>query len=67
MPILQASQEDYGMFEHFKRFPWVLDAHRCTGVDDLLADLSERVIAPSEAKARALTPRASPSRPDGRR
>jgi len=50
-PLLLASAEEYGMFEHFKRYPWVLPIHRYKDLDDLLKSLPEKVIAPIEAKA----------------
>jgi hypothetical protein len=42
------------MFEHFKRYPWVLAIHRYRDLDDLLSSLSEKVIAPAEAKAKEI-------------
>lgn len=53
-PLLLASDYEYGMFEHFKRYPWVLEAYRYTDVDELLACLEDKVIAPAERRARAL-------------
>jgi uncharacterized protein YjbI with pentapeptide repeats len=53
-PLLHARSKEYGMFEHFKSFPWVLEAHRYTTVDRLLASLKEHVIEPAEQKAREL-------------
>lgn len=47
LPLLQAGQPEYGMFEHFKRFPWVLDTLLYDGVDDLLARLPQRMEAAS--------------------
>src|SRR5207244_6533957 len=38
-PLLLASQREYGMFEHFKRYPWVLKEYRYTSADSLLAAL----------------------------
>ncbi|HEX8072593.1 MAG TPA: hypothetical protein VF546_21775 [Pyrinomonadaceae bacterium] len=55
-PLIQAAQQEYGMFEHFKRYPWVLAAHVYESSDKLIAELCEKVIAPAEAKARALRP-----------
>jgi hypothetical protein len=51
-PILFASANEYGMFEHFKRYPWVLKIHRYNNIDDLLKSLGEKVIAPAEEKAK---------------
>ena len=53
-PLLLASQQEYGMFEHFRNFPWVLEEVLYDDQQTLLAELSERVIAPAEAKAKEL-------------
>lgn len=47
-PLLQASADEYGMFEHFKNYPWVLEIHRYNDLNDLLKSLGEKVIAPAE-------------------
>ena|ERR1039458_447952 len=54
-PLLLASQRGYGMFEHFKRFPWVLDPYLYDDQDRLLAAITEKVIGPAEAKAKEQT------------
>ncbi len=51
-PLLLASQQEYGMFEHFRSFPWVLEEVLYDDQQTLLAELSETVIAPAEAKAK---------------
>jgi hypothetical protein len=56
-PLLLASQREYGMFEHFKRFPWVLEPYLYQDQTDLLASLTEKVIGPAEAKAKEQTGR----------
>ncbi len=53
-PLLLASQQEYGMFEHFRRYPWVLEEVLYDDQQTLLAELSGRVIAPAEAKAKEL-------------
>ena len=53
-PLLQASAGEYGMFQHFKSYPWVLELHRYVSLDDLLESLEQKIIAPAEAKAREL-------------
>ena len=64
-PILLASQQEYGMFEHFKRYPWVLEAVLYDDQAALLAELREKVIEPAERLANAAvsssraTPRSS--------
>ena len=54
-PILIASQHEYGMFEHFRHFQWVLPPFIYKDQDCLLEVLLEKVIAPAEAMARART------------
>jgi hypothetical protein len=41
-PILQASEMEYGMFEHFKRYHWVLPTYKYLNLDDLLKYLKTR-------------------------
>lgn len=54
-PLLLASQHEYGMFEHFKHYPWVLKMYLYRDKDELLASLTAAVIEPAEAKANELT------------
>ncbi len=56
-PLILSGQREYGMFEHFQRYPWVLPIHEYDSQDQLLAELSEKVIAPAEAKVIELRPR----------
>jgi uncharacterized protein YjbI with pentapeptide repeats len=50
-PILLVSQEEYGMFEHFRRYPWVLEPVLYEDEAQLLSVLERSVIGPAEAKA----------------
>lgn len=54
-PLLLASQEELGMFDFFRTFPYMLDTHRYTDPTMLLAELENSVIAAAEAKAKELT------------
>jgi uncharacterized protein YjbI with pentapeptide repeats len=56
-PLLLSSQREYGMFEHFTRYPWVLPIVCYEQQDDLIEALPEQVIAPAEAKAKELQKR----------
>ena len=53
-PLLMASAKEYGMFEHFSRYPWVLETYTYKSTGQLIANLNEKVIAPAEAKAKEL-------------
>ena len=53
-PLLLHTTVEYGMFEHYKRYPWVLEVYKYNGEDDLLRSLEEKVIAPAEAKVSVL-------------
>lgn len=52
--LLDASAREYGMFEHFKQYPWVLEPYRYEDLDDLLSNLAEQIVAPAEAKAKEI-------------
>jgi hypothetical protein len=54
-PLLQMGQEPWGMYDHIKRYPWVLEIYQYDDLDDLLGALKEKVIAPAEDKAKELT------------
>ena len=45
------------MFEHFKRFPWVLEPFLYADQDQLLASLDSHVVGPAEKKAKEQTGR----------
>jgi uncharacterized protein YjbI with pentapeptide repeats len=47
-PILSSGAREYGMFEHFKRFPWVLPLVRYRGPHDLIAKLRDDIITVAE-------------------
>jgi uncharacterized protein YjbI with pentapeptide repeats len=53
-PLLLASQREYGMFEHFKRYAWVLPAAVYESQDELLASLEQKVIVPAETKLKEI-------------
>jgi hypothetical protein len=55
-PLMTSSDYEYALFEHIRRFSSVLEEYEYDDLDDLLAALSDKVIAPAEAKAKELTP-----------
>jgi hypothetical protein len=56
-PLILNSQGEYGMFEHFTRYPWVLPIYRYMDEANLLQSLQEKIIAPAEQKAKELAKR----------
>lgn len=56
-PLLLSSQREYGMFEHFPRYPWVLPIYHYHDVGELLHSLKEYIIDPAEQKAQELEKR----------
>jgi hypothetical protein len=42
-PLLLEGSAEYGMFEHFKRYPWVLETYRYASSERLIAGLGEHV------------------------
>ncbi|MBD2752617.1 pentapeptide repeat-containing protein [Spirosoma validum] len=47
-PLLLASQNEYGMFEHFRRYPWVLNTYLYDNIDNLINSMEESIIQPIE-------------------
>jgi uncharacterized protein YjbI with pentapeptide repeats len=47
-PLLLSGQHEYGMFEHFRQYPWVLEPILYEDQKTLLAQIGEKVIAPAE-------------------
>ena len=56
-PLLHSSDREWGMFGDLLDYPTVLEPHRYDSVDQLCADLPERVIAPAVQKAEEITAR----------
>jgi hypothetical protein len=54
-PVLLEGQRGYAMYVDLKRrYHWVLEPYCYASPERLIADLSEQVIVPAEAKAREL-------------
>jgi uncharacterized protein YjbI with pentapeptide repeats len=53
-PLLQDSTKEYSMFEHLKRFPWVLPPYHYKSTKAIIASLKQEIIAPAELKAKEL-------------
>jgi len=54
VPLLQVSDHEYGMYEHFISFPWVQPIYHYHDLDELLHSLYEHIITPTEKKVREL-------------
>ena len=55
-PLLEADRIEYGMFEHFRRYPWVLEVVTYSDEDALIHLFDSKVIAPAEAMAISARP-----------
>jgi hypothetical protein len=49
-PILQQDHEPWAMYDHIKRYPWVLELCRYPALDEFIPRLREGVISPAEMK-----------------
>lgn len=52
-PILLASAPEYGMLDHIRNYPWVLETYQYQSPEALLTSI-ETIITPAEAKAKEL-------------
>jgi uncharacterized protein YjbI with pentapeptide repeats len=50
LPILKAGSTEYAMFEHFKRYPWVLPVSEYGDSTELLDSLGRAIIERAEAR-----------------
>ena len=53
-PIIHSSQIEYGMFEHFQSYPWVLPIHKYDSQQLLIDSIHESIIEPSEQKVKEI-------------
>jgi hypothetical protein len=51
-PLIVIPQEEPGMFDFFRRYPWFLQPYRYESEVRLLANLEKSVVDPAEAMAR---------------
>ena len=58
-PILCAPQREYSMFEHWRRYPWVLPEFSYESLDHLMGNLEEKVIRPARTRLELMSPQAS--------
>ena len=56
-PMLEGGSRAYAMFKDYWKFDWVLPVYRYEGLEALVTQLAEKVIAPAEAKIKALQER----------
>jgi hypothetical protein len=49
-PLILTSQAEPGMFDFFRRYPWVLEPYPYDSQERLLANLKKGVLDPAEAK-----------------
>jgi hypothetical protein len=56
-PLLEGASQPFAMFKDYWKYDWVLPIYWYEGLEPLLATLAENVIAPAEARAKALEER----------
>lgn len=49
-PLIQTGKQEYAMFEHFRRYPWVLPIVEYANENDLIERLDADVVAPLERR-----------------
>lgn len=56
-PLLKKGTGEYSMFEHFRRYPWVLKVFEYEDAASVIGALQDKVIGPAEAKAKEMSVR----------
>ncbi len=54
VPLLQVSEREYGMYEHFISYPWVRPIYHYHDINELLHSIEEHIINPAEKKVSEL-------------
>jgi len=54
VPLIWKAQREYAMFDHFRKYPWVLDLHEYDSPEILLQNIIPAIIAPAEQKVAEL-------------
>jgi hypothetical protein len=54
--LVQSSNNEYALFDHIRRYNWVLEPYRYDDQAQLIASIEEKVIAPAEVKVRECRP-----------
>lgn len=52
--VILASEGEYSMYEHWKKYPWVLPLFRYDNVQHLLTAIDEKIVGPAERRRQAL-------------
>lgn len=55
-PIVNKGHQPYAMFEHLQRYSWVLPVYEYETQEQLIAELTEKIINPVEAKVLEIHP-----------
>lgn len=53
-PIIHIADQEYALFEHFRKYPWVLTPYQYEDQDTLIKMLAEKVVEPAELKVNEL-------------
>ena len=54
--IIKKSEREPGMFDHIRRYPWVLDgAFEYEGTEEVIESINDSILEPVEAKLRGLS------------
>lgn len=53
-PLLYNYENEYGMFDDFKSYPWVLETCKYNNLENLLKNFKEKIISPAESKVNEL-------------
>lgn len=54
VPLLESGKRPWGMFDHIKRYPWVLEVQKYSDKSDLLEIIGDSIIGPAESRVNEL-------------
>jgi uncharacterized protein YjbI with pentapeptide repeats len=57
--LIHRSNKTYALFDHIRRYPWVLEPYRYEDQAELIASIGEKIIASAEKKVRECGPPSS--------